>query len=299
MEQAPVTAARRRSVLPAVLAILSLPAVLALALARSFHAANRNNGSFVSSGERREYLLHVPASYDRGTPTPLVISMHAAGLWPAAHMAISQWNEEADRQGFIVVYPSGVEGHGPRIWRADGGPRLANDVRFIAELIDSLSATYNIDRARIYANGLSNGGGMSFALSCALADRIAAVGMVGAAQLLAWSWCPDRRPVPMITFHGTADNAAPYHGGFSWVAAKRFPSIPGWTALWARRNGCAASAAVSMVAADVTRIAYPACTGNADVVLFGSRAAATPGPAAVRSRSGSSGRPATVLTRRP
>ena len=31
----------------------------------------------------------------------------------------------------------------------------------------------NIDRKRIYANGLSNGGGMSFVLSCTLADRIA------------------------------------------------------------------------------------------------------------------------------
>ena len=53
------------------------------------------------------------------------------------------------------------------------------DVRFISELIDKLEAAYNIDPARIYANGFSNGGGMAFVLSCTLSDRIAAVGMVG------------------------------------------------------------------------------------------------------------------------
>lgn len=35
--------------------------------------------TIVSSGQKREYLLYVPRSYDRAKPTPLVISMHAAG----------------------------------------------------------------------------------------------------------------------------------------------------------------------------------------------------------------------------
>ena len=60
-----------------------------------------------------------------------------------------------------------------------GEPGLTRDVRFISELIDTLEAAYNIDPARIYANGLSNGGGMAFVLSCTLSDRIAAVGHGG------------------------------------------------------------------------------------------------------------------------
>ena len=40
-----------------------------------------------------------PSSYDRTKPTPLVISMHGAGLWPAAQMDISQWNSVADAKG--------------------------------------------------------------------------------------------------------------------------------------------------------------------------------------------------------
>ncbi len=142
------------------------------------------------------------------------------------------------------------------------------DVRFITELIDTLKASYNIDSTRIYANGLSNGGGMSFALSCTLSDRIAAVGMVAAAQTIPWTWCTDTRAVPMIAFHGTADPEVPYNGGSSWVSPRRFPSTPRWAANWARRNGCGADPIESTVAPDVTRRAYANCANDAAVVLY-------------------------------
>ena len=255
-------------VLGAALALIGLPVVMVPIGAATFYSANRDNGSFVSSGEEREYLLYVPKSSDRSRPTALVISMHAAGLWGAAQKETSQWNDLADKQGFIVVYPSGIGGKGLSVWRAEPGPGLMKDVRFIAELIDTLKASYNIDSTRIYANGLSNGGGMSFVLSCTLSDRIAAVGMVGAAQTLPWSWCTDHRAVPMISFHGTADPVVPYDGGSSWISARPFPSTPRWAANWAGRNRCEDNPVESAVAVDVTRRAYANCADGADVVLY-------------------------------
>jgi polyhydroxybutyrate depolymerase len=275
MEPAPLTATATTStrksrgmVLGAVLCLIGLPVGLAGVEALSFYGRNRNNGRLVSSAEKREYLLHVPRSYDRGKPTPLVISMHGAGMWPAAQMETSRWNELADSQGFIVVYPSAIGGDGPRIWHAERGAGLGRDVRFISELIDTLEAAYNIDPARIYANGLSNGGGMAFVLSCTLSDRIAAVGLVAAAELLPWSWCRDDRPVPMIGFHGTADRIVPYGGGTSWVAPSPFPNVLAWTANWARRNRCAPDPIDAPVAIDVTRRAYASCADAAAVVLY-------------------------------
>ena len=255
-------------VLGSALALIGLPVVFVPIAAVSFYSANRDSGSFVSSGEKREYLLHVPRSYDRSKPTPLVISMHGAGLWGAAQKEISQWNDLADEQRFIVVYPSGLDGKGVRIWRAQPGAGLMKDVRFISELIDTLKASYNLDSTRIYANGLSNGGGMSFVLSCTLSDRIAAVGMVAAAQTLPWSWCNDQRPVPMIAFHGTADPAVPYNGGSAWISSRPFPNVPRWAANWARRNRCGANPIESAVARDVARRAYTNCDDDADVVLY-------------------------------
>src|SRR5258707_14562573 len=108
----------------------------------------------------------------------------------------------------------------------------------------------------IYANGLPNGGGMSFALSCTLSDRIAGVGMVGAALLVPFSWCTDQRPVPVIAFHGTADRAAPYKGGFSWVAPQRFQGVRDFTARGGPRNRCGTKPVDSVGATDVTRREY-------------------------------------------
>jgi len=259
---------RRTGVIAVVLALISLPVALALAEAVSFYALNRSNGTIVSSGLEREYLLYVPNSYDRSRPTPLVISMHGAAMWPAAQREIDRWDRVADEHGFIVVYPSGVSGRGPRAWRAGRGPGMARDVQFISELIDTLRASYNIDPTRVYANGLSNGGGMSFALSCRLSDRIAAVGVVSTAIVLPWSECTDQRAVPMIVIQGTADRAIPYTGGTSWVAPDVFPNIPAWTARSAVRNGCRPNPVESVIATDVTRIEYPNCVGAAAVVLY-------------------------------
>ena len=125
-------------VLPGLLIILSLPLLVAVGEAAAFEFANRDNGVMVSSGERREYLLHVPPGHDNSKPSALVISLHGAALWGAAQRDISQWDAVADREGFIVVYPSGVAGRGPRVWRADGGANLAKDVRFISPAIRSI-----------------------------------------------------------------------------------------------------------------------------------------------------------------
>jgi polyhydroxybutyrate depolymerase len=250
-----------------VLIFITLPVALAMIEAVSYYVRNRSNGSIVSSGQKRDYLLYVPRSYDRTRPTPLVISMHGAGGWPVQQMNLSEWNRLAESQHFIVVYPSGTKGGGPRIWHVDRGSDLMKDVRFISELIDKLEATYNIDPTRIYANGISNGGGMSFVLSCTLSDRIAAVGMVAAAQTLPWNWCTDRRPVPMIAFHGTADPMVPYNGGASWVAPRPFPAVATWAANWARRNRCGPKPVESPVA-DVIRREYTNCADDAAVVLY-------------------------------
>jgi polyhydroxybutyrate depolymerase len=252
----------------AIPALLALPLAAAFVAAVSFQVRNRTNGVLVSSGVEREYLVYVPKSYDPARPTPLVISMHGGTMWPAAQMETSRWNAVADAQGLIVAYPAGSGSGRQRVWRMGSDPGGQAEVRFISDLIDALQARYTIDARRIYADGLSNGGGMAFVLSCTLSDRIAAVGLVGSAQLLPWEWCTDRRPVPMVNFHGTADRFTPYHGGTSPVVPNPLPDVPTWTANWARRNRCAAKAAESRVAPDVTRLEYAGCADNASVVLY-------------------------------
>ena len=259
---------RRGIVIASVLSILALPAAAVLFGAAWHYLEDRTTGTIVVSGHTRPYIVHVPGRYDPAKPTALVISIHGAMGWPALQMRWSGWNRLADEEGFIVVYPGG-EGSGPAVWHLRGrSAETMPDVVFISQLIDKLRATYNIDPARIYANGLSNGGGMSFALSCRMSQRIAAVGLVGAAHLVPWEWCADTKPVPMIAFHGTADTITPYHGGKVWIAPEPFPDIPRLTANWARRNRCAPNAVESAAARSVTKLEYPECADDASVVLY-------------------------------
>lgn len=286
----------KKVVLGALAVVIGLPLLVVLVALVSIHVLDRTNGSIVSSGQERSYLLYVPKSYDRAKPTPLVISLHGAAGWPAQQMDLSRWNRLAEAQGFIVVYPSGTGV--PKIWHVDRGAGLLKDVRFISDLVDTLEAAYDIDRTRIYVNGLSNGGGMAFVLSCTLPHRFAAIGLVASAQSLPWRWCTDHRPVPMIAFHGTADPIIPYRGGRSPVSLDLFPDIPTWTADWARRDGCSANPADSTVAPDVTRLQYGACADSTAVVLYTVRGEAIPGRAASRCRGGWSDPPPAALTLR-
>src|SRR5712691_4782405 len=97
-----------RSMKAFVLVIVGLVAAAAVAAMVLLFVYGETNGTLVSSGETRRYLLYVPKSYNPATPTPLVISLHAFGLTPVWQRQISRWNELADQSGFILVYPAGT-----------------------------------------------------------------------------------------------------------------------------------------------------------------------------------------------
>jgi poly(3-hydroxybutyrate) depolymerase len=218
----------------AVVISIGLPLVIMLTAFACFWFMDKTNGTIVSSGLPRRYLLDVPNSYDHSKPTPLVITLHPAATWPAIASHMSRWNDLADQHGFIVVYPAGTGAFFDGLGR--GPHSLPRDIRFFSDLIANLEFQYNIDLNRVYADGMSNGGGMALALSCKLSDRIAAVAAVSPALPLPGEQCGDSKPIPNLLFHGTADQFAPYHGGSSPISPGTFPDIPGWTAHAAQRN---------------------------------------------------------------
>jgi polyhydroxybutyrate depolymerase len=250
-----------------VLVILGLLILAALVIGVLYVRANVTNGKIVSSGQDRRYLLFVPTTYDAATPAPLVISIHGFSEWPAHQAQISGWSDLAQEYGFIVVYPEGTGF--PRRWRAGSqseDPLV--DVRFISDLIDELGRQYHIDPARVYANGLSNGGGMSFLLGCALSNRIAAIGSVSGAYLYPLDECRPSQPVPMIVFHGTADPIVPFLGGPSRDFDVPFPAIPDWIAARAKLNGCDEPPAELPASGEASGIRYTGCDQGADVVFY-------------------------------
>lgn len=231
---------------------------------------HRANGEVLTGGKNRTYLLHVPKTYQSSRPTPLVICLHGFAEWPAHLMRLSHWNQLAEEFGFLVVYPSGSSF--PLRWFCNGrlneAEQAQQDVQFISDLIDQLKENYNIDEARVYANGLSNGGGMSFLLACRLSDRIAAIGSVGGAYLQPWAEYKPKRPVPAIIFHGTADPLVPFHGGPSSTFAIPFPDIPKWVQSLVERNGCQSTPTPLPDSGSVSGLRYTGGPSSAEVVFY-------------------------------
>ena len=255
--------------------LLHLVALLALA------ADSLGPGDYVRSlkmGEAdRSYLVHVPAQYDAKQPTPVVLVLHGAGTNGQITVSFCGLNKKSDEAGFIAVYPNGTGLAGIMLtWNA-GGFRgkegKADDVAFIAKVLDDLATVLNVDPKRIYATGMSNGGFMVYRLAAELSDRIAAVAPVGGT--MGEGEPKPVRPVPVIHFHGTADTYVRYGGADTRVPSLvKVRSVEDSVTTWARLNGCEAKPTVEKLpdkvddGTTVTRKTYGGGKGGAEVVLY-------------------------------
>lgn len=160
-------------------------------------------------GLDRQYAIYVPSSYDgNGPPVPLVLGFHGGYGTGAGFQRNYAYDELAEAEGFIAVYPNGAENY--RSWnagqccgRAEG--LEIDDVGFVSALIDTLVGRYRIDTTRIYATGMSNGGMLTYRLACELGHRFAAVAPVACTMVLAGP-CQARVPVPLLHIHSEPDS---------------------------------------------------------------------------------------------
>jgi polyhydroxybutyrate depolymerase len=212
-------------------------------------------------GQMRRYRLHVPPSYQPGRPTPLVLNLPGYGETALEQELLSGMSPAADAAGFIVVYPEG-EGS-PAHWDIGPGNGGVQEVAYFRALLDRLEQDWSLDPRRVFATGISNGGGMVNRLACDLADRIAAIAPVSGDYQF-YKNCSPGRAVPVIAFHGTADKLVPYQGSPSLA----LPPIRDWAAAWAVRNGCAAGPREAVAAPAVRVETWEGCREDATVALY-------------------------------
>lgn len=240
------------------------------------------SGALTFDGKVRTYIVHVGNTCDATKPAPLVIVLHGGGGTGAGTVKLTGFNAIADREGFIVVYPDGIDRHwndgrGVEWYRAH--TEDIDDVGFISALIDELSAKLNIDSKRVYATGISNGGMMSYRLGCELSQRIAAIAAVTAsiAVNMAKVWSPSR-PIPVLIIAGTADPLVPWDGGDIRFGGRIYGtvlSVPETVQFWVEKNGCLAKPMVIRLpetdptdGTTVRKEVYTGCQGGAEVVLY-------------------------------
>jgi polyhydroxybutyrate depolymerase len=223
------------------------------------------------AGRDRLVIVHLPAGY-AGHPTPLVLNLHGSQSTAAAQEAFSGMDATADADGFIVAFPQGdIPSGGGFEWNVPGQPLFGgasvpagapDDVSFLQDVVSVLGADYCVDRHRVYATGFSGGARMASQLGCDASSVFAAVAPVSGLRLP--TPCPSPRPVPVLSFHGTADPVDPYQGNGQeyWTY-----SVPTAAKRWAVHDRCSSKAGVSRPDRGVTVTTYRSCADGATVEL--------------------------------
>ncbi len=208
-------------------------------------------GSIVHDNLKRTFTVYTPASFDKSMQMPAIIALHGRGTNGKGMMLVTKrgFNRLADKEGFLVVYPDGIElnwNDGRRDQKANDRAHRENidDVGFISALIDFMMAKYNTDPQRIYVTGISNGAMMAYRLACELSNRIAAIAPVdGNIPYLLAGECSPSEPLSVLAINNVLDPLVPFEGGEIQNRSKRIKlgkvlSVKESIEFWVVRNRC-------------------------------------------------------------
>src|ERR1043165_4804 len=155
-------------------------------------------------GLKRKHRIHVPPKYDAKKPTAVVVALHGAVMDGLMMEGFSGLSKTSDDNNFIVVYPNGTGLGGVLLtWNAGLFPGDLNkdkvdDVTYIGKVLDDVESVLNVDRKRVFATGMSNGGMMCYRLASELSDRIAAIAPI--AGTVAVEKYEPKRPISVLHF---------------------------------------------------------------------------------------------------
>ncbi len=193
-------------------------------------------------GLPRSYRYYVPSNYNGEEALPLVMVLHGRPDNGLGIAYITDMNLIAEKEGFVALYPDGIDYGWNYFFRFDVATGVIDDIQFFRDLIADISLDVNIDPNRIYVTGFSNGGFMTQLLACEGQDMFAAFAPVGSTLfpgLPGICRVEEAEPVPMLFIHGTDDVSIPWTGnrqpGLDTYIS--FP-VPQTLGFWATHNGC-------------------------------------------------------------
>ncbi|THX87591.1 hypothetical protein D6D04_00812 [Aureobasidium pullulans] len=278
------------------------PAPVTNGLARSSGCGQPLNSQIVAGGVStqfsatgadgyvRTYNVHVPSTYDPNKAAPLIMAFHGRGDSGSAMESNSGLSIERINPYGISVYPTAIKDQDQQnTWQGDPSyatNRTVDDIGFVRALVTNISAQYCVDTSRVFAAGMSNGGGFVNVLACdpvmssvfnAFAPHSGAFYTstgdsntvcfpnTALTNDLVHTTCSPSRRVPMIEFHGDADGTISYVGG-----GRRgycLPAIPHWTQDWAIRNNLTSDNVTTVTnGGNLTRYEFGAASGYPGLV---------------------------------
>jgi polyhydroxybutyrate depolymerase len=205
----------------------------------------------------RTALVHVPAGIPAGRRAALVLALHGVGGNGAQMERYSGFSRVADNAGFVVAYPSSS---GP-FWNSTASRKLPDDVHFLSQLITYLQQRLCLEAGRVYAAGVSNGGGMVALAGCALSTRLSGFASV-AGGYDGQPACRPARPESVLEIHGTADQIVPYFGAGGHPTSD---GLPPFVERWVSRDRCVGRPAVTRPATRTTSLRWRRCAAGVQV----------------------------------
>jgi poly(3-hydroxybutyrate) depolymerase len=202
-----------------------------------------NNGSrisFMSGSQQRRYILNVPTNYDNTHPYRLIITYHELN-----GNDVEMYNQKyynllpASNNTAIFIAPNGSQSGGPCSGTGSGDsgcgwPNSNNvDLTFVDALVKSIEDNFCIDTNRIFADGWSYGGSMSYKTACERPLGGVSNGYIRGVAVYSGSQlsgnCTPSKPVAYYASHGTHDSVLNYSNGVG--LAQNFAKANGCT--WA------------------------------------------------------------------
>jgi polyhydroxybutyrate depolymerase len=259
--------------------------------------------TFVHDGLTRMYRVHVPPAYKSATSTPLLVALHGGGGNMDYQASDKYYGlvSKSDKEGFIVVFPNGfskLKSGKFATWNAGaccGGARDAkvDDAGFIKQVINKLAEQLNIDRSRIFATGMSNGGLMSYRLACEMPDTFKAIASVAGTDNT--TTCQPKSPISILHIHARDDDHVLFTGGAGPQAFKdtskvtNFTSVPDTISKWVKFNHCNSNPKRVMDKPDAYCEVYSQCQGNVEVQLCVTTTGGHSWPGGIKPRGNQSG----------
>lgn len=229
---------RMAAVLAGVVALVLLP-VTALAAPgpdRVTGGADRL-GAYVSREGRLDYQVHLPPTWRRDRPMPLIVAIHGcamSGYGLNSMKETTRFDDLADREGFVVVYPTqSLLRNVKSCWNSlspEHQSRGRGEPELIAGAVRQVIDGYGVDRTRVHVVGASSGAGTAVILGVTYPDVVAtvtsvaggeygfqrvdldrpdAVTPVDTARFAVAEMGPRARPVPLLVVQGDQDTTVP------------------------------------------------------------------------------------------
>jgi len=201
---------------------------------------------FMSGGLLRSYYLHLPPDFNQKMTLPVVFILHGGGKADGDELAkYTGFDEIADREGFIAVYPNGVDaqwndGRGQTYREKDNTD--VDDVGFFSALIDTIIRNHEGDPSRVYVTGLSNGGMMTLRLGCEISSKLAAIApIIANIPKNIYGKCEPDATLPVLLMNGTKDPLVPWDGGYVRFFRRTMGEVVSTeetVRFWVRQNHC-------------------------------------------------------------